>query len=341
MKQLNPTKILLYAAIIILALSVVLAVIALFPEYTGTSQSNLLVNDTFTLTTHETYRQGLGSFRGGENVSVLIQSPSAFLKNFSLMTYNGSHYTTSSQSDIHYSFIASADYYDAVFVSNSSTAGIVHFQASVQESKAQFPCSWLAEPAKIMFIVSLTAVVLTLLIIVFSNFPKLKPEAHSTSSFSKNIQRYLPWLIVLSLVIWLLLLAVNTNPLATFEGWYTDNARHTYTSSLFLKDGFSVFSQPLGTLANVDNSSFKFVTWPEMPHLYPLGSIFLFLPFGILTQNGLAAVLSFKLEIVIFLVFAHICLYFFLKTYLKKNWEEPKDGRSFKSRFNRNFLLLL
>jgi hypothetical protein len=56
-----------------------------------------------------------------------------------------------------------------------------------------------------------------------------------------------------------------------------------------------------------------------MPHLYPLGSIFLFLPFGVLLQNGFDAILVYKIEIAIFLVFAHICLYFFLKNFLKKD----------------------
>ena len=124
---------------------------------------------------------------------------------------------------------------------------------------------------------------------------------------------------MLSLVLWLSLLAVNSNPLATFENWYTDHVRHAYVSSLFLKDGLSVFNQPLGTLASQDNSHFMFVTWPEMPHLYPLGSILLFLPFGALLQNGFDPVLVYKLEIALFLVFAHICLYFFLKVFLKKN----------------------
>jgi hypothetical protein len=56
-----------------------------------------------------------------------------------------------------------------------------------------------------------------------------------------------------------------------------------------------------------------------MPHLYPLGSILLFLPFGVLLQNGLDPVLIYKLEIALFLVFAHICLFFFLRAFLKKN----------------------
>ncbi len=58
-----------------------------------------------------------------------------------------------------------------------------------------------------------------------------------------------------------------------------------------------------------------FVTWPEMPHLYPIGSILLFLPFGALLQSGVNAVLVYKLEIALFLVFAHACLYFVLSIF--------------------------
>ena len=56
-----------------------------------------------------------------------------------------------------------------------------------------------------------------------------------------------------------------------------------------------------------------------MPHLYPLGSIFLFLPFGALIQNGFNANLTFKIEIATFLLFATICIYFFLKYFLRKD----------------------
>ncbi len=135
----------------------------------------------------------------------------------------------------------------------------------------------------------------------------------------KTFRNRLLAFLLLSLVLWLILLSANTNSLATFNNWYTDHVRDDYVSSLFLKDGFSVFSQPLGMLASQDSSHYKFVTWPEVPHLYPLGSILLFLPFGTLLQNGLDPVLVYKLEIALFLVFAHICLYFFLSAFLKKN----------------------
>jgi hypothetical protein len=318
-KRLGTAKTLLFATILLLVLSIVLAVVSLFPIDTGGNQSYVLINDTFRLSPNEIYRAGLGSFHGGEKISLLVQCPTAFQKNFSIITYNGLRYSNFSQSDIAYSFTAGADYYEAVFFSESPNAGMVHFQVSVQEPKILFPYSWLTEPSKILFLLSLGLAMLVMLKIVFSNSSKFKPNTFSMPSLSKKNRRILLILLLLSLAFWFFLLAVNSNPLATFENWYTDNARDSYVSSLFLKNGFSVFDQPLGKLASLDNSYYKFVTWPEMPHLYPLGSIFLLLPFGVLLQNGFDAILVYKIEIAIFLVFAHICLYFFLKNFLKKD----------------------
>ncbi len=319
------TKTLFSITVIVLALSIVLGVISLFPTHPGGTQLRVLANDTFTLSPNETYRQGLGSFQGGENISILVQSPTAFIKNFSvdfpnstyLLINTGSSYNNSTNSNITYSFIAVANYYEAVFTSSSPNAGIVHFQVSVLQPKAVYEYSWLTQPSKMMFIVSLSLLMLITLKITFSNYFKLNKSP--IQAFSQKNRKHLIGLLSVSLIIWFCILAINANPLGTFENWYTDNARHTYVSSLFLKDGLSVFNQPLSTLANPDTSPNKFVTWPEMPHLYPLGSILLFLPFGILVQNGLDPTLIYKVEIAIFLVIATICIYFFFKDYFKKD----------------------
>ncbi len=314
------TKTLFLVTIGVLALSVVLGVISLFPTYSGGSQSDVIINSTFTLSPNETYRQGLGAFHGGENISLSVQSPTIFQKNFSIVFPNstyllintGSSYSNSTNSNIAYSFIATGNYYEGVFTSSSSAAGMVHFQVSVQEPKVTFADSWLNQPSKIMFIVSLCIVVLLTLKIVFSNSNFVKLNKLNAQGLSKKSRQRLIVLLSLSLIIWFGVLVVSTNPLGTFENWYTDNARHTYVSSLFLKDGLSIFNQPLGTLANTDTSSNKFITWPEMPHLYPLGSILLFLPFGILVQNGFDATLIYKAEIAIFLSYSHYMHLFFL-----------------------------
>ena len=168
-----------------------------------------------------------------------------------------------------------------------------------------------------MFLLSLVLTILVMLKLV-SFSTEFKSNTLSLPSLSKKNRKYLLILLLLSLVIWLFFIAVNSNPLGTFENWYTDSARDSYVSSLFLKDGFSVFNQPLSKLANLDNSYYKFVTWPEMPQLYPLGSIFLFLPFGVLLQKGFDPSLIYKTEIAVFLVFATVCVYFFLKNFLQK-----------------------
>jgi hypothetical protein len=114
--------------------------------------------------------------------------------------------------------------------------------------------------------------------------------------------------------------------MATFENWYTDSARHPYTSVLFTKVGFSVFDTPMGKLSSADGSFYKFVTWSEMPNLYPLGSVFLFLPFGALLEGGMAQVLVFKMEIALLLVVSHVCLYLFLKRFWRQELSlAPKD----------------
>ena len=318
-KHFGTAKILLFATLLLITLSIVLAVVSLFPINSGSTQSTVLLNSTFNLSPNETYRQGLGSFRTGENISLLVQSPIAFKKNFSIVTSDGSTYSISTQSNINYSFSAGFYYYDAVFFTNSYNTGTVHFQASFQEQKTLFPYSWLNEASKIMFLLGLGLAMLVTLKILFSSSSNFKLPKFSLPSLSMKNRRFILILLLISLTVWLFLLAINSNQLATFENWYTDNARDSYASSLFLKDGFSIFSQSLGKLSSLDNSYYKYVTWPEMPHLYPLGSVFLFLPFGVLLQKGVDPSLIYKIEITVFLVFATVCLYFFLKSFLQKD----------------------
>ncbi|MCL5949222.1 MAG: hypothetical protein M1490_01940 [Candidatus Bathyarchaeota archaeon] len=319
MKRLGSTKILLLVAIAFLVLSIVLSVASLFPVDTDNNQKVTVINDSFRLSQNEVYRQGLGAFKGGETITLTADCQTAFVKNFSIVTSSGPRYANSSNLNITYSFTADAYYYEAIFSSNASNANWVHLQVTVEKPQVLYPLSWLTAPAKIMFLLSLGS---AMVIIIELAFPKLteKLEANPFSrSIDKTFRNRLLALLLFSLVLWLVFLAVNSNSFGTFENWYTDHVRHAYASSLFLKDGLSVFSQPLGIIANQDSSRFMFITWPEMPHLYPLGSILAFLPFGALLQNGFDPVLVYKLEIALFLVFAHVCLYFFLKVFLKKN----------------------
>ena len=319
MKWLGKSRTFLFFAVILLVLSVIFALVSLFPVATGEKQSTVLIDDTFNLSPNEVRRQGLGSFNGEEQeISVLVESSPVFLKNFSIITYNRVEYSSYSNEDIAFSFPVGADYYEAVFFSNDSNAGMIHFEVSVEHSEVTFPFSCLNAPAKIMFLVSLGLVMLYVLRLALSK-QSLSFSNGASPLLGQTGRRRLRALVLFSLVVWLILLAANSLPLGTFENWYTDHARHSYVSSLFFKDGFSVFDHPLGQLASQDNSYYKFVTWPEMPHVYPLGSILLFSPFGVMLQNGVDAVLVYKLEIALFLVIAHVCLYFFLNSYWKKD----------------------
>ncbi|MGD6851578.1 MAG: hypothetical protein ACQCN6_05910 [Candidatus Bathyarchaeia archaeon] len=315
--RLGRAEIALLVAVAFLAASIVLGAASRYPLAMDTEQSSIIIDDTFHLSPNEIWRQGLGAFTGGENITVSVSSSEVFSKNFSIIAYNGLRYNTTEQS-FTYTFTAGADYYEAIFNTSSSQAGTVHFEVSVLKPEVAYSYSWLSMPARVLFFLSVaTAMLIILKSKILKQFKSAaKPFLPSINRI--NRQKLLAF-VVLSLVVWLAILAFNPNPLGTFENWYTDHARHPYVSSLFLKDGISIFNQPLGILASHDNSRFMYVTWPEMPHLYPLGSVALFLPFGALLQNSVDPLLVFKLEIVVFLVFAHVCLYFFLKYLLKKD----------------------
>ncbi len=324
--KLDKARVILLVAIAFLVLSVTLGVASIYAASSSSSQTKTLIDDTFHLSPNEDRRQGIGNFRGNstigngtidETLTVKVESSDVFVKNFSVVVYSGCQFNISTSENITYTFPTGADYYEAIFTVDGNNSGVVHFQAVLTQPQLTYPLSWLSVSAKIMFLFSVAAIVLVLLLEgVFNKIAKTLKPKQVLQSISKTDRRVLVALLVVSLAFWFMVLALNSNPLGTYENWYTDHARHSYTASLFLKDGLSVFNQPLDTLASSDSSRFMFVTWPEMPHLYPIGSIALFLPFGVLLQSGVDAVLVYKLEIALFLVVAHVCLYFFLSRYL-------------------------
>ena len=318
MKKLAVAKALFFGAVLLLVLSIVIGIVSLYPLATDEKASHVIIDDSFRLTPLEMRRHGLGSFQGGENISISVHKAASWSLNFSIQTYNGTCYSTVSTSDIDYSFTAGTDYYDAVFFTDSNIANEVHFEVSVQKPRVLFPFSWLTTPAKILFFFSVGSVMLLLLKSALHESPVLRADEQKRQFLSQKSRRILLILILLSLTFWLFLLIVNTNPFATFENWYTDHARHPYSSSLFTKVGFSIFDTPLGKLASGDSSYYKFVTWPQMSHLYPLGSVLLFLPFGFLLQSGVDQVFVFKIELVVFLLFSHVSLYYFLERFWKQ-----------------------
>jgi hypothetical protein len=351
MRRLGITKAAFLAVIVLLVLSTVMALASIYPHpETGVQTTTTLINDTFTLNPHEILRQGIGAFHGGnnqtdqlgENITVQVESPDSVIEEFRIVTYydettQNATYESLPNSTFHnthlvqYTFVAGADYYEAIFNSSSPHSGNVHFEVSAQKPQITHPYAALALPAKILFFATIGLAMLLLLKYQLTK-PTHPPKNASQPSLNHRERRALQLLVVLSLAVWLVaVLAFNANPLGTLENWYTDHARHSYTASLFLKDGFSVFSQPLGVLSSQDHSAYQYVTWPEMPHLYPLGSILLFLPFGVLLQSGVAPLVVFKLEVVLFLVFAHACLYLFLLRYWKQDWLRPQTFQEWKT----------
>jgi hypothetical protein len=312
-------KFLLFGALAFLVLSVVLAVLSLYPVSGAGLETRVIIDASFKLTPQETYRQGLGSFHGDENITIRVSVQERNAVNFSLLTYGGPRFSNVTTKDINHTFPAGADYYEAVFFANTTASSTVHFEVAVQRLGVNYPFSGFTAPAKVLFVASWGVVMVVLLL--NKNGGKgapLSPAGNTSPALLGQAGRQrLKLLVLLSLVFWFLLLAANTFPQATFESWYTDNARLPYSANLFTKVGFSIFDTPLGRLASCDDSFFKFVTWPEMPHLYPLGSVFLFLPFGALLESGVVQGLVFKLEIAFFLLVSHFCLYLFLKRFWK------------------------
>ncbi len=331
MRRLGTTKNLFFIVIFLIVLSIVLGLASIYPITANQEQSTIIINDTFTLHPKEIYRQGLGAFHGGdnitgrpgENITVIVESPDVLIENFQIVSYSKTRQDWTACNYVDYTFTAGADYYEAIFDSSYPIAGPVHFMVTVQQPQVTHPFAAFTTPAKVLFFVSIGIAMLILVRTQLAKSPEISKEEFSKPALSKNAKRNLQRLIAVSLTFWLILLFINANPFGTFENWYTDHARHPYTADLFLKDGFSVFSQPLNVLASKDASPYQFVTWPEMPHLYPLGSILVFMPFGALLQSGVEASLVYKLEIAFFLVFAHICLYLFLNRYWRQNLFPP------------------
>jgi len=320
MKRLSTGKRLLILILLVLVVSIALSLISFLPSTALGNQSSTIIDSSFRLTPQETYRQGLGIFHGDENITVLIAENGTIPSNFTLLTYGGTRYN-SSASYVNYAFAAGADYYEAVFQTNAATTTDVHFQVTVLEPTVEYPFAWLGTPAKVMFLASWAAT-LALIIWPMRKKPLSDPEPaenqeNAAKLEKKNLQR-LKIGIMLSFAFWLILLVLNTYPLATFENWYTDAARHPYSSALFTKVGFSIFNTPLGKLSSFDASTYKFISWAEMPHLYPLGSVFLFMPFSALLEAGASQVMVFKLEIALLLGVSHVCLYLFLKRFWKR-----------------------
>ncbi len=311
----------LTTTLLLIVFSITLAVIGFLPIFGSAKQTTNIIDTSFKLTPGEVYRQGLGSFHGDETISISVNQNTDAAIDFTLLTYAGAQYSTVSKTEIKWAFPAGADYYEVAFKLENAISTQVQFRASVTKTATEYPLAWLGAPAKTIFLIAWSGALMLILEPVVSNpdlkFAEPSSEKQTSMSHKKNL-RNLKIGVLLSLAFWLILLAANSYPLATFENWYTDAARHPYTSTLFTKFGFSVFNTPLGLLSGTDDSVYKFVTWAEMPHLYPVGSIFLFLPFGTFLEKDMTQVIVFKFEMIFFIGVAHLCLYIFLKQFWKR-----------------------
>ncbi|MFB0544934.1 MAG: hypothetical protein ACETVN_04415, partial [Asgard group archaeon] len=241
-----------------------------------------------------------------------------FTLRYSVETYGRTIYERGSVGYDKIVFASDYDYYEVVFYNNESTPRNINLLASLERRAERYQNSWLVAPAKLLFF---TGWISTIILLVWrvAKTPLERSIDRRNNSTSRSISsRKLVVLVLASCIFWLSFLAMPGYSSLGLENWYTDHARHPYSAYLFTKYGFSVFDTPLGKLASIDNSFYKFVTWTEMPHLYPVGSIFIFLPFGLLLQSGVPCSLVFKMEMALFLIFAHICIYYFTKHFSGK-----------------------
>jgi len=312
------SKILLALTMLTFTSGVVLATISYIPTFGGGTEKHLLIDDTFNLDTNEIRRHGLGVLRAGDEVCITVWELNNFTVRYSVVTYGGTMYERGSAGYDKLTFTADYDYYEVVFCNNESTPRNINLLASLERRAERYPNLWLAVPAKLLFFIGWTLTVLVLMWRVVKTPLEGSIDGHNDSA-SRNIDnKKLVGLLLASCIFWLSLLTMPGYSPFGLENWYTDHARHSYSAYLFTKYGFSVFDTALGKLASIDNSFYKFVTWTDMPHLYPIGSIFIFLPFGLLLQSGVPYSLVFKMEMALFLIFAHICIYYFTKHFFGK-----------------------
>jgi len=73
----------------------------------------------------------------------------------------------------------------------------------------------------------------------------------------------------------------------TLAAGYTDHLRHSYSAWASLQIGVDVMRTPIAEWQVV--ATHPHVTWTDRPHLYPAGSLLVFLPFGLLSNLGILA----------------------------------------------------
>ena len=191
MKRLGSAKILLLGVTVFLVLSIVLSVASLYPVATGSNQKSIIIHDSFRLSQNEVFRQGLGAFRGGENLSLTVDSPTVFTKNFAVVTSNTTIYSNLTNQNITHSFIVGPSYYEAVFYSNELNASWINFQVTVEKPQVVYPLGWLNTPAKIMFLISATSALIIILKWAYPRFTEKLGPIPRVTTFNENLPQSL------------------------------------------------------------------------------------------------------------------------------------------------------
>ena len=75
-------------------------------------------------------------------------------------------------------------------------------------------------------------------------------------------------------------------PHYTIESTYTDHVGKEYNAWAFTQVGFRVFAEPVDSWSDEVRAAHPHPLWETSPHPYPMGSILLFLPFGVLANLG-------------------------------------------------------
>ena len=65
--------------------------------------------------------------------------------------------------DVSYSFIAGADYYEAVFYAHPNSSSNIHLTVTMEKPAVDYPFSWLTDSAKMLFGASLATLMLVTL----------------------------------------------------------------------------------------------------------------------------------------------------------------------------------
>ena len=75
------------------------------------------------------------------------------------------------------------------------------------------------------------------------------------------------------------------SPTHSLDPLYTDHRRHAYAAWTLLNIGTDVYTTPIAQWSS--GALRPFISWAPIPHLYPIGSLLLFLPFGVVNNIGL------------------------------------------------------